>query len=134
MKDKKPAYDNRNITAVDIMSTSIFLQIEMSQHMSKKWWLLICVKFEIKVFWLLLNHTEYLMSPVAESVSPECKAASTLATVWPSHRHCFVWQDNLSPEWFSTTWNTPFGITLFTAVASVDAVIIPWVTLTAQRQ
>jgi hypothetical protein len=50
--------------------------------MFKKWWLPICVIFENKVFRLLLNHTEHLIIPAGESVSPECKAASTLATVW----------------------------------------------------
>jgi len=87
LKDKTPAYDHRNITTVDIISTNISLQIEMSQYMSKEWWLPICVISEMKVFRFLLNHTEYLTSPVGESVCPECKAASTPATLWPSHRH-----------------------------------------------
>jgi len=55
--------------------------------MSKKWWLLICVIFEIKFLELLSQHTAYLIRPVEESDSLECKAASTLTTVWPSHRH-----------------------------------------------
>ena len=66
--------------------------------MSKKWWLLICVIFEIKVLELLSQHIAYLIRPVEESDSLECKAASTLATVWPSHRHCSGCQEKLTAE------------------------------------
>ena len=53
--------------------------------MSKKWWLLIFITFEIKFLGLLTQHITYLIRSMEESVSPECKAASTLATILTSH-------------------------------------------------
>jgi hypothetical protein len=47
--------------------------------------LLICVTFEIKDLGLLSQHIAYLIRSVEESVSAECKAASTLVTLWTSH-------------------------------------------------
>jgi hypothetical protein len=48
--------------------------------MSKKAGLFICVTFKIKFLGLLSQQIAYLISRVGESVSPECKAASKLAT------------------------------------------------------
>jgi hypothetical protein len=72
--------------------------------MSKKAGLLICVTYEIKFLGLLSHQIAYLISRVGESVSPECKVASTLATghtlvaitQWlPTNLYSFNWNLHL---------------------------------------
>jgi hypothetical protein len=60
-----PDYDHRNSTAVEIIFTNYFEQIEKKESVYvQERELLIWVTFEIKVLWLLSQHIAYLIRSV----------------------------------------------------------------------
>jgi hypothetical protein len=105
--------------------------------MSKKWRLLICVLFEIKVFGLLLQHIAYLINPAKGRGGVFLQNIRLLrhwslcgrATDTKSVGKTFLPLNESLPH---KTHRSVFIVHI--AVASVDAAIIPWVTPTAQRQ